>query len=59
MEGITVTHPVIEEVIALSSKATWASAVIWCDANLPAWRLNLQRPVEHIDIYSEDEDEEE
>lgn len=58
MEGITVTHPVIEEVLALSSKASWIDAVAWCDANLPAWRLNLQRPVEHIDIYSEDEDEE-
>lgn len=58
MEGITVTHPVIEEVMGLLPKATWASAIIWCDVNLPAWRLNLQRPVEHIDIYSEDEDEE-
>ena len=41
MEEVTVTHPVIEEVIALSSKATWASVVIWCDANLPA--LNQKR----------------
>lgn len=36
MEGITVTHPVIEEVMGLLPKATWASAIMWCDANLPA-----------------------
>ena len=58
MENVTVTHPVIEEVMGLLPKATWETAVIWCDANLPAWRLNLQRSVEHIDIYYEDEDEE-
>ena len=58
MEGITVTHPVIEEVLALSSKATWADAVAWCDAHLPHWRLNLEHSVEYIECLVNEEDEE-
>lgn len=58
MEGITVTHRVVEEVMGLLPKASWADAVAWCDAHLLAWRLNQQSSVEYIETCYEDEDDE-
>lgn len=38
---MTVTHAVVEEVIA-NTGLSWPAAVAWCDANLlPAWRTGL------------------
>ena len=58
MEGITVTHRVVEEVMRLLPKATWETAVAWCDAHLPHWRLNLEHSVEKIECFVSEEDEE-
>ena len=58
MEGITVTHRVVEEVMGLLPKATWETAVAWCDTHLPHWRLNLEHSVEYIECLVNEEDEE-
>ena len=58
MGEMTVTHRVVEEVMGLLPKATWADAVDWCDAHLLAWRLNQQSSVEYIETCYEDEDDE-
>ena len=58
MEGITVTHRIVEEVMGLLPKATWADAVAWCDAHLLAWRLNLEHSVEYIECLVNEEDDE-
>ena len=55
---MTVTHRVVEEVVGLLPKATWETAVAWCDAHLPHWRLNLEHSVEYIEACYEDEDDE-
>ena len=56
---MTVTHRVVEEVMGLLPKATWETAVAWCDAHLLAWRLNLEHSVEYIECLINEEDEEE
>ena len=55
---MTVTHRVVEEVMWLLPKATWETAVAWCDTHLPHWRLNLEHSVEYIECLVNEEDEE-
>ena len=53
---MTVTHVVVEEVIA-NTGLSWPAAVAWCDANLlPAWRHGA--PVVAVVVEIEEEEAE-